>query len=51
VLSKGIAIALSRAVFPDGGVWGPLAYFSAHDPGNTFTGNIWDDTGKRVTTH
>jgi hypothetical protein len=37
---------ISRAIHPDGGIWGPLAYFWPHHPGNTFTGNIWDDTGR-----
>ena len=41
---------ISRAIYPNGGIWGPVAYFWPHNPGNTFTGNIWDDTGKRVTT-
>ncbi|HEY3087696.1 MAG TPA: hypothetical protein VGJ59_06510 [Jatrophihabitantaceae bacterium] len=39
----------SRAIYPNGGIWGPVAYFWPHNPGNTFTGNIWDDTGKPVT--
>ncbi|HEY7049805.1 MAG TPA: hypothetical protein VH373_21490 [Jatrophihabitantaceae bacterium] len=50
--STGIRIndnRVSRAVFAKGGIWGPLAYFWPHNPGNTFTGNIWDDTGKPIT--
>lgn len=39
----------SRMYYPTGGLYGPLAYFSADSPGNTFSGNIWDDTGKPVT--
>jgi len=38
---------ISRTIHPKGGLFGPLAYYYPN-PGNTFTGNIWDDTGKPV---
>ena len=50
--STGIHIdnnRISRIIFPNGGKWGPLAYFYPNNAGNTFTGNIWDDTGAPVT--
>jgi hypothetical protein len=47
--SRNAAVAVSHAIHPDGGIWGPVAYYSAHNPGNTFTGNIWDDTGQPIT--
>ena len=38
---------ISRMYFPNGGSYGPLA---AYQPGqgNSFTGNVWDDTGAPV---
>jgi hypothetical protein len=35
----------SKIFFPKGGQWGIDAYFNATDPGNVWSGNIWDDTG------
>lgn len=40
-----------RAIHPNGGIWGPLAHFWPHNPGDIFTRDIWDNTGKPVTTH
>jgi hypothetical protein len=37
----------SREVFPDGGYWGPVAYFDGSAPGNEWAGNVWDD-GSRL---
>ena len=33
----------SRRYFPTCGQYGYLADYATHDPGNTFTGNYWDD--------
>ena len=41
---------ISRGIFPAAASGDPWPT-SPHDPGNTFTGNIWDDTGKPATTH
>jgi hypothetical protein len=35
----------SRIYFRDGGYWGPVTGFSRTNPGNQWSGNIWDDTG------
>jgi hypothetical protein len=35
----------SRIPYPNGGSYGPVAYFNNSDSGNLFTGNVWDDTG------
>ena len=32
----------SDKYFRQSGYWGPLAWFNASDPGNTFNGNYWD---------
>jgi hypothetical protein len=32
----------SDKYFKQSGYWGPLAWFTASDPGNTFSGNYWD---------
>jgi hypothetical protein len=52
--SAGQAIVMrhnrfSRAVYPKGGYYGPVAAWSATAPGNVWTGNVWDDTGAPVT--
>ena len=38
---------ISRLIHPHGGLYGPLAYYFPN-PGNTFIGNIWDETGTPV---
>ena len=37
---------ISRKYFPNGGSFGPITAYNANGTGNSFTGNIWDDTGK-----
>ncbi len=37
----------SRMYFPDGGSYGPYTAY-ASGSGNTWSGNVWDDTGKAV---
>ena len=39
----------SREVYPNGGQYGPVAYWDADGPGNVWQGNVWADTGKPVT--
>jgi hypothetical protein len=36
------------AFFANGGIWGPVAYFSSSSAGNVWSGNVWDDTGTLV---
>lgn len=38
----------SRIYSPNGGGYGPLTAYDPNGSGNTFSGNIWDDTGKAV---
>ncbi|MFC4588909.1 right-handed parallel beta-helix repeat-containing protein [Sphaerisporangium corydalis] len=38
----------TRRLFPKGGFWGPLTYFSAKGKGNRFEKNVWEDTGEPV---
>ncbi len=33
----------SRRVWPEGGYWGPSAYFDVDAPGNLWQGNVWED--------
>jgi hypothetical protein len=35
--------------FPKSGQYGPDAYYTTTDPGNVWTGNIWDTTGQPAT--
>jgi Right handed beta helix region len=35
---------ISTLFYPDGGLWGPVAYFSMGH-GNVWSGNVWDSTG------
>jgi hypothetical protein len=37
-----------QAYYSTSGQYGPVAYFTATDPGNTWTGNVWDSTGAAV---
>ena len=37
-----------QAYYPTSGQFGPAAYYAATDPGNSWTGNIWDTTGATV---
>ncbi|MDQ1294078.1 MAG: hypothetical protein QG608_1961, partial [Actinomycetota bacterium] len=39
---------ISRLYYPHGGEYGPLTAYEPHGPGNTFTNNTWDDTGKPI---
>ncbi len=39
----------SRLYFSNGGGYGPVAAFEPSGPGNVWSGNIWDDTGRPVT--
>ncbi len=39
----------ARSFFPAGGSLGPVTSFDASGSGNVWSGNIWDDTGKKVT--
>jgi hypothetical protein len=34
---------ISTRYYPNGGAYGPLAHFTAADPGNEWTGNVWAD--------
>ena len=38
----------SRMYFANCGEYGPIAHFNSGDPGNIWSGNIWDDTGATV---
>jgi hypothetical protein len=38
---------ISRMYYPRGGFYGPLAAYVSGS-GNTFTGNVWDDTGSAI---
>ncbi|GAA1505895.1 hypothetical protein GCM10009677_42900 [Sphaerisporangium rubeum] len=38
----------TRRLFPKGGFWGPVTYFTTEGRGNLFEGNIWEDTGEPV---
>ena len=38
----------ARLYFPNGGYYGPVAHFNPTGTGNTWTGNIWDDTRAAV---
>jgi hypothetical protein len=40
----------STIYYPNGGYWGPLAYYNPQGTGNTWTGNIWDNTDTTVPT-
>ena len=40
---------ISRMYFPNGGYYGPAAAWNPTGSGNTWSGNIWDDTLKPVT--
>ena len=39
---------IATIYFPAGGYWGWLAHFTAGDPGNLASGNVWDSTGAPV---
>jgi hypothetical protein len=38
----------SRQVFPEGGYFGPVAYFDKDGAGNVWSGNTWLDTGAPI---
>jgi hypothetical protein len=40
---------ISRIFFPRGGSYGPVAHFENSGPGNVWSGNVWDDTGNKIT--
>jgi hypothetical protein len=37
-----------QAYYPTSGQYGPVAYYTTTDPGNSWTGNIWDTTGTTI---
>jgi hypothetical protein len=39
---------ISRKFFPNGGQYGPVAYFEKDGVGNVWSGNVWDDTGEAI---
>ena len=39
---------ISNLYYPKGGFYGPAAYFDSGAPGNVWSGNIWDATGKTI---
>ena len=39
---------ISTMYFPNGGQWGPVAYFDDKGPGNTWTSNTWAGSGKTI---
>jgi hypothetical protein len=39
---------ISRKIFPNGGYWGPVAYFEKSGPGNVWNNNVWDDNGEAI---
>lgn len=39
---------VSTKFFRLGGQWGPVAYFSRHAPGDVWSGNVWDSTGRLI---
>jgi hypothetical protein len=39
---------ISSIYFPSGGHWGPVAYYSPEGPGNVWSGNVWDETGRPI---
>ena len=39
---------ISTKFFPRGGYWGPAVDFDARAPGDTWSGNVWDSTGRPV---
>jgi hypothetical protein len=39
---------ISTMYFPNGGQWGPVAYFDDQGPGNTWSGNTWAGSGKTI---
>jgi hypothetical protein len=38
----------AQAYYPASGQYGPVSYYNSADPGNTWTGNIWDTTGATI---
>jgi hypothetical protein len=40
---------ISRLYYPNGGSYGPVTAFNTGDPGNVWSGNVWDDTGTAIT--
>jgi hypothetical protein len=38
----------SKIFFPTSGQFGVDAYFNVSDPGNTWSGNVWDDSGLAI---
>jgi Right handed beta helix region len=39
---------IATIYFARGGNWGPVAHYDAQGLGNTWTGNVWDDTGVSI---
>ena len=38
----------STAIWPKGGLWGPVAYFNSSASGDVWSGNVWDSTGQTI---
>jgi Right handed beta helix region len=38
----------AQSYYPQGGQWGPAAYYTATGTGNTWTANIWDTTAQTI---
>jgi hypothetical protein len=41
---------ISSKFFRHGGYWGPAVDFDDHAPGDVWSGNVWDNTGRPVAT-
>ena len=49
--TSGIKVSgnrFSRLYYPNGGSYGPVTAFDPTGPGNSWTGNVWDDSGQPV---
>jgi hypothetical protein len=40
--------SISNIYYPNGGAYGPIAYFNSAGSGNTWSGNIWDSSGLTI---
>jgi hypothetical protein len=38
----------STTVWPNGGLYGPVAYFNSSASGDVWSGNVWDSTGQTI---
>ncbi len=39
---------ITTDLYPNGGVYGPITAYNPTAPGDTFTGNTWDNTGQTI---